>query len=350
MEFQSYVSWISSPVQIAFLDLVLGADNAFIIALVCRTLPLHMRMRVMIVGTATAVLLRLVLTALTGALMFVPLLRLVGGIVLVLIALSLTDELDLGETDQPEGAAAGPDRRNAQAEAELFWDAILVVTLADGVMSLDNSVALAAVAKGDVIYLALGLLLSVPTLVFGSWLLSQLLGQTPLLAKFAMAVLAWVAGDMIVSDPLIAGWIATDAPALGVGVPVAAVVFVLAKTAFRPIAAVPLLDGPLTGGASEADASRNAPTIDAEPEPVPEPFAFAISAANHPPAEPVSAPEPEIDVDPELAALATPEPDDSEPPRRRTLEDRLVVAGLVALFGVAAIIMSAAIYFGNATF
>jgi hypothetical protein len=81
--------------------------------------------------------------------------------------------------------------------------------------------SLAAVAKGDVLFLILGLALSVPTLVFGSWLLTELLGTTPLLSRFAMAVLGWVAGDMAVSDPLIADWVKTEAPALAYAVPMA---------------------------------------------------------------------------------------------------------------------------------
>ena len=245
MEFQNYLSWVSSPVQIAFLDLVLGADNAVIIALVCRTLPRHQRMNVMIVGTGAAMLLRVILTMLTGALMFVPLLRLVGGFVLVLIAVSLTEELDLGSDVAVNSAVEGSDRpRDRDKDSEAFWDAILLVVLADGVMSLDNTVALAAIANGAVLYLFLGLALSVPTLVFGSWLLSEVLGNTPFLARIAMAVLAWVAGDMAVSDPLIAGWINTTAPALTLGIPIATVVFVMAKATFKSVAVPRLVAGP----------------------------------------------------------------------------------------------------------
>jgi predicted tellurium resistance membrane protein TerC len=78
MEFQTYVSWISNPVQIAFLDLVLGADNAVIIALVCGSLPRSQRLNVMIVGTGAALVLRVVLTMLTGAIMYTPALRIRG--------------------------------------------------------------------------------------------------------------------------------------------------------------------------------------------------------------------------------------------------------------------------------
>jgi predicted tellurium resistance membrane protein TerC len=132
-----------------------------------------------------------------------------------------------------QDADAEPATRDPDADSEAFWDAILLVVIADGVMSLDNTVALAAVANGDILYLVLGLALSVPTVVFGSWLLSELLGRTPFLGRVAMAVLGWVAGNMIVSDPLIANWILLNAPALSVGIPIASVVFVLAKAGFN---------------------------------------------------------------------------------------------------------------------
>ena len=358
MEFQPIVSWISSPVQIAFLDLVLGADNAVIIALVCRSLPRHQRLNVMIVGTGAAMLLRIVLTALTGALMFAPLLRLVGGFVLILIAISLTDQFDVGPV---AGKAAADDGRprDHQAESEAFWDAILLVVLADGVMSLDNTVALAAVAQGDVVYLVLGLALSVPTLVFGSWLLSELLGQTPFLASFAMAVLAWVAGDMAVSDPLIADWIKTTAPALTLGIPIACVVFVLAKAAFKPVALTILPVGPLDSfglgadaaeGATSADPNSPSQTPDIQTPDVQTPW----PAEPAPDAEPAAADAPAPEVVVPVTELEDAELEDAEPNaeggRQRTGEERLLIAGFVVLFAIAAVIMSAAIYLGGATF
>jgi YjbE family integral membrane protein len=357
MEFQTYVSWIASPVQIAFLDLVLGADNAVIIALVCRTLPRHQRLNVMIVGTGAALLLRIVLTALAGALMFVPLLRLAGGLVLVLIAVSLTDELDVGPIAHSSDTGGDGKPRDKVAESEAFWDAILLVVLADGVMSLDNTVALAAVAQGNVVYLVLGLVLSVPTLVFGSWILSDLLGQTPFLARAAMAVLGWVAGDMAVSDPLVADWIANTAPALTLGVPIASVVFVLAKSAFKPIV-VPLpMAGPLdgSGGARVAEGGDDAAVQLAEPVTTAAPI--AVIAVEPPPLLQAAAPAAIGKPDPIGEARAAMADDrESEPaagpvePAPRRAEERFVIIGILILFGVAAAIISSAIYFGGATF
>ncbi len=335
MEFQTYVSWISSPVQIAFLDLVLGADNAVIIALVCRTLPRDQRVNVMIVGTGAAMLLRIVLTALTGALMFAPLLRLFGGLVLILIAVSLTDELDFGPMAEP--ATSEPAKpRDKQVESEAFWDAILLVVLADGLMSLDNTVALAAVAAGNLVYLILGLALSIPTLVFGSWLLTELLGATPFLAPVAMGVLAWVAGSMAVSDPFVEPWVTANAPALHYGVPMASVILVLFKSAFKPVAIPVQLVADRDVIASEPETSEQlAPDAKTDAR-------SNAATTTRDPLDPV--------VTGSEAATALDAPDEGEIPRKRPPEERLVMIGLFALFAIAAAIMSAAIYLGGATF
>lgn len=370
MEFQTYVSWISNPVQIAFLDLILGADNAIIIALVCRTLPRYQRLNVMIVGTGAALLLRVVLTALTGTLMALPLIRIVGGLVLMLIAVSLTDDVGfLPKVADRDDAAFG--FRDKQADSEAFWDAILLVVLADGVMSLDNTVALAAVAKGEVIFLVIGLLLSVPTLVFGSWLLSELLGDTPILSRFAMAVLGWVAGDMAVSDPLVANWINTQAPALVYAVPLAVVLFVLAKVAMKPIV-VP--EGALESiGFGEQDreaVSEAKPAIAALAsqmpviEIVPEAVTVAEVAARP---EPIPAPDSPVaaveapDSSNGVAVTGPPQPDDiveaalqaeagDDRPGMSPMTEKIILGGFIALFAMAAVMISMAIYFGAATF
>jgi len=320
---------------------VLGADNAIIIALVCRTLPRHQRLNVMIVGTGAALLLRIILTAATGALLFAPFLRIAGGLVLLIIAMSLTDEFDLGPT--PVAATGDGKPRDKTAESELFWDAILLVVLADGVMSLDNTVALAAVAKGDVLYLMFGLALSVPTLVFGSWLLSELLAQTPFLATVAMAVLAWIAGGMVASDPWIADWIGTSAPALTFAVPIAAVVFVLGTTAFKPVIVPVPVAGPLDAfefaGVGGPDAIT--PVAEAWGEDAGEAETTLVLVPT-----PARSEVADVASEPNDAAP----PPDAAPAMKRPREERLVIIGLIALFGVAAVIISSAIYFGGATF
>lgn len=364
MEFQSYVSWISSPVQIAFLDLVLGADNAIIIALVCRTLPSYQRLNVMIVGTGAALLMRVVLTALTGTLMALPMLRIAGGFVLMLIAISMTDEAGF----LPKIAERTDDGtpRDRQADSEAFWDAILLVALADGIMSLDNTVALAAVAKGQVLYLFLGLAVSVPMLVFGSWLLAEVLVETPLLARLAMAVLGWIAGDMAVSDPLVAGWIDAQAPALVYAVPIAVVVFVLTKGAARPIVAPAGVIGPLdmvdlfSEGPDERSPSRPEAIPEAapvEPEPVAAVSPLPAIVDEPPPVEPVQ--DVALVADPDVGAVSSevtaiePETQGDLPqeprPGMSPLVERIILWGFIGLFTIAGLLIVIAIYFGSRT-
>ncbi|MDR3372959.1 MAG: YjbE family putative metal transport protein [Ancalomicrobiaceae bacterium] len=396
MDFETYVSWISNPVQIAFIDLILGADNAVIIALVCSTLPRRQRMNVLIVGTGAAILLRLFLTAVAGALMSVPLLRLLGGLVLVLIAVGLVDET--GEAGARQGDDGGPeDFADRQAASEAFWDAILLVALADGVMSLDNTVALAAVAKGDILFLLAGLALSVPMLVFGSWLLTELFGTTPWFVRAAMAVLGWVAGDMAVSDPLIAGWVHDQAPALTYAGPLAAVIFVLVQGAIyrrrrrREAALLPPAPDPVANAVSPVGEGGGVP---AGPLASRELLAALAGIDGVTPdasdagpqitrAEPVVAPVPATPPDPQppetaaavvadqvgepVAALAEPSQAEAAGPlaadasagvgapaetseQDRPREDRLMVIGLIVLFLVAAVLISAAIVIGGATF
>ncbi|MDR3494103.1 MAG: YjbE family putative metal transport protein [Ancalomicrobiaceae bacterium] len=379
MNFETYVSWISNPVQIAFIDLVLGADNAVIIALVCRTLPRRQRLNVMIVGTGAAMLLRLFLTAVAGALMSAPILRLVGGLVLMLIAVGLVDEL--GKAESGAGDDDGPeDFADPQAATEAFWDAILLVALADGVMSLDNTVALAAVAKGDLLFLVLGLALSVPMLVFGSWLLTELFGTTPWFIRVAMAVLGWVAGDMAVSDPLIADWIRDQAPALAYAGPIAAVVFVLVQSAIyrsrlgRQAVLSPLATaepaGPSPPPPAVAPARSNNEPMAAEavaaaavvgrtdvisagpgrPEPA---VAAGIAADPSEPAPDATAQDepPEASAGPITASTPAASATPAEPAQQgQHGEDRMMFVGLFILFAVAAVLISGAIIVGGATF
>ncbi|HJU49183.1 MAG TPA: hypothetical protein VJ575_00390, partial [Pseudogulbenkiania sp.] len=111
-----------------------------------------------------------------------------------------------------------------------LWGAVMVVVTADLVLSLDNVVALAAATQGSVLFLVLGLLLSIPLLMYGSLFINRLLGNYPLLVPAGSALLAWLAGQIAVSDPLVASWVETQAPALSVVVPMLCVVFVLCES------------------------------------------------------------------------------------------------------------------------
>lgn len=227
--------WLSKPLAICLIDLLLAGDNALVIALVCRTLPPRRRQAVLLFGTVAAIALRVALAGLAGTILTLPGLKLAGGGMLAVLALNL--------------AHPAPRRMSASPEFDERGDivaAVFLVTLVDVLMSLDNVLALAAVAGDDLLYLAIGLLLSVSIVMFGSGLVAHLLDRFPDLARFGAALLGWVAGQMTISDTLVRDWVTTQAPALPLLVPVLAGVYVYlmgrdvpARTPARDVVASP---------------------------------------------------------------------------------------------------------------
>lgn len=207
-------SWILVALQIMAIDLLLSADNAVVIALACRGLPAGEVRTVAALGTAGAVLLRLAMAAGAVLLLQVPYLKLVGAATLLAIAVRVT----LGRDD--------PAAEEARPRLGGLLVTVGTVVAADAVMSLDNVVAVAAVAKGDLLVLGLGLALSVPMLVWGSTLIRRFLDDHVWLVVLSGMFLGWLAGDVAVSDPGVARWIAADAPALPYAVPLAGAIFV----------------------------------------------------------------------------------------------------------------------------
>src|SRR5208337_2272076 len=141
-----------------------------------------------------------------GALLDVPLVKLVGAWMLVLVALNVRGQ----RGDDDAGAAT------SVGTAHDFLSAAAVIMLADATMSLDNVVALAAIAGGNFWLLALGVVLSIPIIAFGSLILSGIIRRAPAILTLGAVVLGWIAGAMAVSDPLVAGWVQANAPALAV--------------------------------------------------------------------------------------------------------------------------------------
>jgi YjbE family integral membrane protein len=175
--------------QIIFINALLSGDNAIVIAMACRGLPPPQRRWGLIIGAGLAGLLRIVFTAVLASLMMVPYLKLIGGALLLYIAAKLLI---------PEGT----DKNRIEALAHL-WRAILVVVVADIVMSFDNVVAIAAAARGDYLLLAIGLALSIPLLVAGAALIAALLEWFPALVWLGAALLGWIAGETMATDPAI---------------------------------------------------------------------------------------------------------------------------------------------------
>jgi YjbE family integral membrane protein len=181
----------SALAAIVVIDLVLAGDNAIVIALAARNLPKALQRRAIIWGTVGAVAVRASLTVAVLWLLQVPGLMLAGGILLVWIAYRLL----AGGDDGPAHGAA---------PATSFWAAMRTIVIADAVMGMDNVLAVAGAAHGSVALVVLGLVISIPIVVWGSTLILKWIERFPSLLYIGGAVLAWTAAKMIVSEPLIA--------------------------------------------------------------------------------------------------------------------------------------------------
>ncbi|MGO4403128.1 TerC family protein [Bosea sp. RAF48] len=174
--------------EIIALNIVLSGDNAVVIALACRALAPAQRTKGIALGAGVAVVLRVVFTVLIASLLNAPFLRIVGAALLIWIAVKLIVE-DEGQDE------------NSVAASSKLWKAVQTVAIADIVMSLDNVLAIAAVAKDSIPLLVAGLMISIPLIVLGASLITNLLSRFPILVWAGAALLGWVAGEMFESDP-----------------------------------------------------------------------------------------------------------------------------------------------------
>jgi YjbE family integral membrane protein len=175
--------------KIIWINVLLSGDNALVIALACRGLEPRHRLWGMILGAGAAVILRIIFTGIVVTLMELPYLKLVGGLALLVIAAKLL----VPEQEDEEGVES----------ASHLWAAVQIVVVADIVMSLDNVIAVAAAANGSVPLLILGLAISIPLIVAGAALIMAVLSRLPILVWAGAALLGWIAGDVIATDPAI---------------------------------------------------------------------------------------------------------------------------------------------------
>ena len=181
---------IVNILRIIGIDIILAGDNAVVIALACRSLPPRQRMLGIILGAGVAVLLRVVFTVIIQFMLEVQWLKLVGGLLLFWIAIKL---LTSEEGHEEEGVRSG---------SSLF-EAVRIVAIADLVMSLDNMLAIAAAAGGNTYLIIFGLALSIPLVVAGSTLIMTLLTRFPILVWAGAALLGWIAGELIATEPVL---------------------------------------------------------------------------------------------------------------------------------------------------
>ena len=181
--------WLA-VVQVIWINILLSGDNAVVIALACRGLPPKERRWGMILGAGVASILLIVFTGVVSVLMTLPYLKLVSGIALLWIAIKLLAPQAHDAEDTPEAI-------------EDLWRAVRLVVVANIVMSLDNVIAVAAVAHGDYVLLTLGLVVSIPIVIAGSAIILALLERFPILIWGGAAVLGWVAGEIFASDQVV---------------------------------------------------------------------------------------------------------------------------------------------------
>jgi len=218
MTLDSLFHAMSLILQVSLLDLILSGDNAVVIALSCRRLPPRQMKQAMLLGSGAAIGLRVLLTMMVSMLLQVAMLKLIGAVLLIVIAIRLLIDEDRAAQSSGDAAPAG------------LGSAVMTVLVADLVMSLDNVVALAAVTQGSVLYLVFGLVVSVAFLMISSSLMINLLKRYPLLVPGAGALLGYIAGGIAVSDPAVANWVNTQSPALTGLVPLLCAVFVVAQS------------------------------------------------------------------------------------------------------------------------
>jgi YjbE family integral membrane protein len=189
--------WVAL-LKIMWINILLSGDNAVVIAMACRGLPPKQRMWGMVLGAGVAVVLRIVFTGVVASLMLLPFLKIVGGLALFYIAAKLLvpEDPDDGESEVTEH----------------LWRAVKIVAIADIIMSLDNVIAIAAAAGGNFALLVIGLAVSIPLIVAGAALIMQMLDKWPILVWAGAALLGWIVGEVIATDPVIEGWLS---PKLG---------------------------------------------------------------------------------------------------------------------------------------
>ncbi|TKT73056.1 TerC family protein [Afipia massiliensis] len=187
-EIQHPQFWVALT-KIIWINVLLSGDNALVIALACRGLQPSQRVWGMVLGAGVAVFLRIIFTFIVVTLMTIPFLKLIGGLALIVIAAKLL----VPEKEDEDGV---------QAAAHL-WAAVRIVAIADIIMSLDNVIAVAAAANGSIVLMVLGLAISIPMIVAGAALIMALLDRMPALIWLGAALLGWIAGEVIATDPAV---------------------------------------------------------------------------------------------------------------------------------------------------
>ena len=209
-------AWVIAVLQVIAIDIVLGGDNAIIIALACRNLPKHQRRAGIIWGATGAIILRVIMVFFATNLMEIPGLRMIGGILLLWIGVKLLTEVETHDLDGKINQSSN------------LLIAIRTIIIADFVMSLDNALAITAAAKGDIGLVVFGLLLSVPIIIWGSGLILRLMDRFPVIITAGAGLLGWLGGGLMISDKILVEFTALSLPATPTIAAAIGTVFVIA--------------------------------------------------------------------------------------------------------------------------
>jgi len=193
--------FFSALLAIVVIDLVLAGDNAIVIAMAARNLPPHLQKKAIIWGAVGAIAVRSAMTLVVVYLLKVPGLMLIGGLLLVWIAYRLLTP----SHDEDSGG---------KHASTTFWGAMQTIVIADAVMGLDNVLAVAGASHGSYVLVVLGLLISIPVVIWGSTQILKLVERYPSITFLGAGVLAWTAGKMITTEPIVRGWLESRSPAL----------------------------------------------------------------------------------------------------------------------------------------
>ena len=202
-EIQTANFWAGLMV-IIWVNIILSGDNAVVIALAALSLPKHQQGKAIFWGAGAAVVLRIILTIVAVEMLKFSYLKIIGGLLLLWIAVKLLMPEDGGDDVK---------------SSDNLLQAIKIILIADLVMSLDNVVAVAAAAKGSILLLVLGLGISIPLVIFGATILMKLMERYPIIVVIGAALIGAVAGELLVTDPVVVNWVSANMPWLEIHVP-----------------------------------------------------------------------------------------------------------------------------------
>lgn len=191
------MEFYTSLLSIIFIDLVLAGDNALLIGMVAKNLPMKQQKKVIVLGTFAAICMRILFTLLAVRLLQIDGLLLAGGVLLVYIALKLL----VAEEDT-----------DVQSSKKSFWGAVWTIMLADFLMGIDNIIAIAGASSGNMLLVVIGLMISIPIVVWGSTIVIRIIERFPIIIYFGAGILAWTASKMIVHDAYVQPYLTNPLP------------------------------------------------------------------------------------------------------------------------------------------